>query len=148
MRDREFKNFGHLLAPGDAIATRGCIIPGSNGYRPDISIKNPQGVTYLVLESERKSERKAFLGAMMQAARYSSTLQSNITLIFVMKETGNQTTVAQVSNNIRPYFQWLVALGATNLARVLMLSDEEYDESGIAGEVLLTPPFLARCTPL
>ena len=106
------------------------------------------GLIYLILESERKSERKAFLGAMLQAAKYSSTLQNPLTLVFVMKETGNQTTVAQVSRNIRPYFEWLRSLAATNLSRVLLLSDDDYDASAASGEELLSQPFLNRCTAL
>ena len=148
MLDSQFKNFAHLVAVGDSVATNGKMIPNSGGYRPDISIKNSSGITHLILESERKSERKAFIGAMVHAAKYAATLQTPITLVFIMKETGNQTTVAQVSANIRPYFQWLTLLGATHLNRVLLLSDVAYDNSTAAGEALLSQPFISRCTPL
>lgn len=146
MLDTEFKNFAHLLAPGDSIHTNGNILQGS--YRPDISIKNKNKKVYLILESERKSERKAFIGAMVHASKFAYETKQIITLVFVMKETGNQTTVAQVSRNIRPYFEWLCSLGSTYLNRVLMISDIEYENSARAGETLLSDIFLQRCTQL
>ncbi len=148
MLDSEFKNFSHKLAQGDVVAYQGTNIPNSGGYRPDIAIKNSSGTIHLILESERKSERKAFIGAMVHAAKYASTSQQLITLVFVMKETGNQTTVAQVSSNIRPYFQWLNSLGATQLNRVLFISDIDYNRSSAANELLLSPQFIDRCTEL
>jgi hypothetical protein len=146
--DSEFKNFHHKLAQGDAIASRGTNIVSSGNYRPDIAIKNSSGAIHLILESERKSERKAFIGALVHATKYASDSNKPITLVFIMKETGNQTTVAQVSANIRPYYQWLHTLGATHLNRVLFISDVEYDNSANANEVLLSPQFMARCTAL
>jgi hypothetical protein len=146
--DSEFKNFPHRLAQGDAIASQGANIVSSGNYRPDIAIRNSSGAIYLILESERKSERKAFIGALVHAAKYASDSNAPITLVFVMKETGNQTTVAQVSANVRPYYQWLRALGATQLNRVLFISDAEYDNSANANEVLLSSQFTARCTVL
>jgi hypothetical protein len=84
----------------------------------------------------------------VHAAKYAEDSSTPITLVFVMKETGNQTTVAQVSANIRPYYQWLHTLGATQLNRVLFISDTEYDNSAEANEVLLSTQFTERCTAL
>lgn len=148
MLDSDFKNFHHILAQGDVIASRGTNILRKGNYRPDIAIKNSSGVIHLILESERKSERKAFIGTLVHAAKYASDCNTPITLVFIMKETGNQTTVAQVSANIRPYYEWLHTLGATLLKRVLFISDDEYKNSAIANEVLLSPNFMARCTTL
>ena len=148
MLDTEFKNFGHRLAQGDAIASRGTNIATNGNYRPDIAVRNSSGAIHLILESERKSERKAFIGAMVHAAKYAADSNLKITLVFVMKETGNQTTVAQVSANIRPYFQWLHTLEAKQLHRVLLISDVEYDASANAGEEILSAQFTARCTAL
>lgn len=148
MLDSEFKSFPHRLAQGDAIASRGTNIVNIGNYRPDIAIKNSSGEIHLILESERKSERKAFIGALVHAAKYASDSNRPITLVFVMKETGNQTTVAQVSANIRPYYQWLHTLGAIQLNRVLFISDTEYDNSASANEVLMSAQFTARCTAL
>lgn len=148
MLDTEFKNFAHKLAQGDVIASRGNNIANNGNYRPDIAIKNQSGAIYLILESERKSERKAFIGAMVHAAKYAADANTKITLVFVMKETGNQTTVAQVSANIRPYYQWLHTLGATQMNRVLLISDVEYEDSANANEELLSAQFIVRCTVL
>ena len=148
MLDKEFKNFNHRLVQGDVIASRGTNIPNSCGYRPDIAIRKSSGAIYLVLESERKSERKAFIGAMVHAAKYAQESDTPITLVFVMKETGNQTTVAQVSANIRPYFQWLHSLGATQLDRVLFISDINYEVSANSGEEILSHQFVMKCTEL
>jgi hypothetical protein len=146
--DSEFKTFQHRLATGDAIASRGNNIATGGNYRPDISIRNQSGATHLILESERKTERKAFIGALVHASKYAEDTNTPITLVFVMKETGNQTTVAQVSANIRPYFQWLQTLGATQLKSVALISDTEYGISANANEVLLSPRFMSRCTLL
>lgn len=148
LHDSEFKNFPHRLAQGDTIASRGSNIANGGNYRPDIAIKNSSGTIHLILESERKSERKAFIGALVHAAKYANDLNAPITLVFVMKETGNQTTVTQVSANIRHYYHWLHTLGATQLNRVLLISDTEYDISANANEVLLSAQFTARCTAL
>lgn len=148
MLDSNFKTFHHRLAQGDVIASQGNNIASNGNYRPDIAIKNSSGAIHLILESERKSERKAFIGALVHAAKYAEDSSTPITLVFVMKETGNQTTVAQVSANVRPYYQWLHTLGATRLNRVLFISDTEYDNSAEAKETLLSPQFTARCTAL
>lgn len=148
MLDSEFKIFQHRLAQGDLVASRGCNIANVGNYRPDIAISNSSGPIHLILESERKSERKAFIGALVHAAKYAEDSSAQITLVFVMKETGNQTTVAQISANIRPYYQWLHSLGATNLNHVFLISDTEYDNSAKANEVLLSAEFVARCTEL
>ncbi|WP_421295225.1 hypothetical protein [Aeromonas veronii] len=148
MLDSEFKIFHHKLAQGDAIASRGTNIVSSGDYRPDVAIKNSSGAIHLILESERKSDRKAFIGTLVHAAKYASDSNKPITLVLIMKETGNQTTVAQVSANIRPYYQWLHTLGATHLNHVLFISDVEYENSANTNEVLLSPQFMARCTAL
>ena len=148
MLDSEFKSFDHKLAQGDVIASRGTNIASNGNYRPDIAVRNSSGAIHIILESERKSERKAFIGAMVHAAKYAADANSKITLVFVMKETGNQTTVAQVSANIRPYFRWLLTLGAKQLHRVLLISDVGYDASANEGEEILSAQFSARCTEL
>lgn len=148
MLDTEFKYFHHILAQGDVIFSRGTNIASSGNYRPDIAIKNSSGKVHIILESERKSERKAFIGALVHAAKYAKDSNLNITLVFIMKETGNQTTVAQVSTNIKPYYQWLHSLGVTQLHRVMFISDTEYDNSASANEVLLSTEFIARCKVL
>jgi len=148
MFDSAFKKFNHNIASGDRIASKGNNIVDEGNYRPDITIENSHNKVYIIMESERKSERKAFIGALVQAAKYAAEKNTTMTLVFVMKETGNQTTVAQVSANIRPYYQWLYALGAKQLNSVLLISDTEYDKSNKANEVLLSQQFKKRCIKL
>lgn len=146
MLDTEFKNFAHRIPVNSRILSNGQdLVPG---YRPDISIQENDGDVYLILESERKSERKAFIGAMLKASHFAYDNNSSITLVFVMKETGNQTTVNQISSNLKPYFDWLHQLGATQLNRVCFISHPVYEESANNDEELLSKEFLERCVVL
>ena len=65
-----------------------------------------------------------------------------------MKETGNQTTVDQVSNNIRPYYIWLNPIANVTLTAVYIISDVEYIASAHANETLLASEFISRCIAL
>lgn len=146
MLDSEFKDFAHRIPDNSRILSNGQdLVPG---YRPDISIQDNNDEVYLILESERKSERKAFIGAMVKASHFAYDNNSPITLIFVMKETGNQTTVNQISSNLKPYFDWLYQLGATQLNRVCFISHPAYEESANNNEILLSEEFLDRCVVL
>jgi len=143
MLDTEFKNFAHRIPKNSRILSNGQdLVPG---YRPDISIQGNDGDVYLILESERKSERKAFIGAMVKASHFAYDNNSPITLVFVMKETGTQTTVKQISSNIKPYFDWLYKLGSTQLNRVCFISHPAYKDSANNNEILLSKDFLERC---
>lgn len=144
MKDTEFKNFNHIIPEGYSIATTGKNL--NRGYAPDISISNSLGKVCLIIENERKSERKAFIGAFIKACKYAEDEQSELKLLFVMKETGNQVTVEQISNNIRPYVNWLNSLGATYLTQVIFISDTEYDKSISNNEKILSNNFMSRCT--
>lgn len=143
MFDSEFKSFVHQLPEGHHILANGQdLVPG---YRPDVAIANDENNVTLILESERKTERKAFIGDLVKASHFAHKHEKEVTLVIVMKEVRSQTTVDQVARNIEPYFEWLFSLGATQLGRVCLLSDESYRESAEAREVLLSDEFLKRC---
>ena len=144
--DTEFKNYNHRLPVDSNIRTNGGSLV--SGYRPDISIQDNSGNVNLILESERKSERKAFIGALVKASRFAQENSCLVTLVFVMKETGNQTTVAQVSSNIEPYFRWLYNLGAVKLNRVCFISHPAYIQSAENNETILSNEFMERCVVL
>ncbi len=146
MRDTDFKNGNHCLPTGSSILTNGKNI--IDGYRPDLSIVDSNNNIYLILESESKSDRKAFIGALVKASHFAYHNEKSVTLIFVMKEVKNQTTVAQVSSNIEPYFQWLCGLGSTQLNRVCFISDIAYLKSVNNNETLLSDKFLENCIVL
>ncbi|MGD9638717.1 MAG: hypothetical protein AB7U85_06625 [Alphaproteobacteria bacterium] len=148
MKDKEFKNFEHIIPDNYTINTKGEKISDSNDYYPDVSIKDNEGKNWIILESERKTDRKAFVGSLIKAFFYAYYQNLNLTLIIVMKENGQQTNVEQISNHLKPYFEWLVSLGVKNLKKVLVISDEQYKKSATNKEKILSESFLKRCTIL
>ncbi|CAH7453481.1 conserved hypothetical protein [Vibrio chagasii] len=145
LKDSEFKNFSHKLPLGYEISSNGQNISVLGNYRPDISIKDASGTIQIVLESETKSDRKAFIGALTHAFKYADESSVSFTLVFVMKETGNQTTVEQVANNLRPYYVWLQGMVTTKLKDTFLVSDDAYVKSNECGERILSTEFQARC---
>ncbi len=148
MKDSDFKMFQHKLPNGSEVHSRGSNISSVGNYRPDMSIKKNNNELYLVLESEHKSDRKAFIGALVHAFKFADEQNMELYLVFVMKETGNQTTTEQVSNNIRPYYVWLNSIAKTKLTAVFIISDIEYIASASASEILLSSAFKSRCIAL
>ncbi|MBE4032475.1 hypothetical protein J4H25_20030 [Vibrio alginolyticus] len=148
MKDSEFKSFSHKLPLGHEISSNGQNISVIGNYRPDISIKDASGTIQIVLESETKSDRKAFIGALTHAFKYADESNVSFTLVFVMKETGNQTTVEQVANNLRPYYVWLQGVVKTKLKGTFLVSDDAYVKSKECGERILSTEFKARCQRL
>ncbi|AXX59667.1 hypothetical protein ABRZ83_22485 [Vibrio vulnificus] len=148
MKDSEFKSFSHKLPLGHEISSNGQNISVIGNYRPDISIKDASGTIQIVLESETKSDRKAFIGALTHAFKYADESNVSFTLVFVMKETGNQTTVEQVANNLRPYYVWLQGVVKTKLKGTFLVSDDAYVKSKECGERILSTEFQARCQRL
>lgn len=145
LKDSEFKVFSHKLPLGHEISSNGQNISVIGNYRPDISIKDASGTIQIVLESETKSDRKAFIGALTHAFKYADESNVSFTLVFVMKETGNQTTVEQVANNLRPYYVWLQGVVTTKLKGTFLVSDDAYVKSKECGERILSTEFQARC---
>jgi len=62
-----------------------------------------------------------------------------------MQESDN-TTVQQIAGNLTPYAVWLIRLkgGKLNLADILLISDQEYQHSVEANELLGSQGFLLR----
>jgi hypothetical protein len=132
--DSAFKNFEHNLSESDVLFSTGQNISKIGNYRPDISIKNKNHQVCIVLESEQKSDRKAFIGALTHAFKFADEQEAPLTLVFVMKETRNQTTVTQISNNIRPYYEWLQNIVSVRLINTFLISDVSYEASVNSGE--------------
>ena len=63
MKDSEFKNLSHPIGV-NKIDTRGKLCP--NGYKPDVTVKDPDGRLVFIIESEQKTDRKAFLVLLCQ----------------------------------------------------------------------------------
>ncbi|MFD4706995.1 hypothetical protein ACFWM3_19305 [Gottfriedia sp. NPDC058432] len=126
----------------------GEIIIKSNGknlikvYSPDLSLK--KGDLVYILENERKTDRKAFLGDIVKAAHYCDISDYTVTLIIIMKETSIQTTVIQISQHIKKYFHWMKSKGILSLTDIIVMSDTEYKKSIENNEIISCEDFLGR----
>jgi hypothetical protein len=142
MKDKDFKALNHPIGP-NIIASTGSAV--SQGYKPDVTVRDATGVLTFILESEQKTDRKAFLGDLMKAEMFAEEQNARPELIIVMQPFGN-TTTAQISGHIQPYKQWLALKngGALNLSAIRILSDVEYQHAIEAGETLGSPALKMR----
>jgi hypothetical protein len=143
MKDSDFKTQNHFVGKGNTIASSGEEV--SKGYKPDLTVKDSSGVPVFILESEQKTDRKAFLGDLMKAEMYAESERCAPELIIVM-QVFNNTTTKQISEHIRPYRDWLAGKngGTLNLSEIHVLSDTEYLAAISAGEVLGSSEFKNR----
>jgi hypothetical protein len=97
------------------------------------------------MESEQKTDRKAFLGTFIKAEKYSEDRQESPILIVVMQCFDN-TTEQQIANHISPYACWLGKLKnkGLNLKEIFVISDEKYKCSVDADELLDSQAFRER----
>lgn len=76
-------------------------------YRPDLCyIKENDEV--VVLELENKSDRKPYVGALLEACCFAE--ENNYKLLkfyFIMCEKGSQINVSQMLKYLLPYVEWL-----------------------------------------
>lgn len=142
MKDADFKKLNHPIGT-NIIASSGSAV--STGYKPDITVKDINGVLKFIIESEQKTDRKAFLGDLLKAEMHADQQKACPELIIVMQPFEN-TTTKQIADHLRPYKQWLTQKqnGKLNLSGVHILSDDEYQAAIIAGEVLGSPSFKRR----
>jgi hypothetical protein len=142
MKDADFKALNHPIG-ANVIASSGSAV--STGYKPDITVKDAQGVLRFILESEQKTDRKVFLGDLLKAEMHAEQQKASPALIIVMQIFEN-TTTKQIADHLRPYKQWLALKkgGALNLSAVHVLSDVEYQAAVAAVELLGSPAFNSR----
>ena len=142
MKDASFKALNHPVG-ANIIASSGSSV--STGYKPDITVKDTGGALKFILESEQKTDRKAFLGDLLKAEMYAEERQATPELIIVMQIYGN-TTTKQIADHLRPYKQWLALKkgGKLSLSAVHVVSDVEYLAAIAAGDQLGTPAFKTR----
>ena len=107
------------------------------GYKPDITVVDTSGQLKFILESEQKTDRKAFLGAVVKALKYAEECKASPMLVIVMQPQPN-TTVKQIAKHIQPYAAWLKQRlnGGLNLSGILVISDTDYQASVNANELL------------
>lgn len=142
MRDSEFKALSHPTG-ANTIASKGSAV--SKGYKPDVTVQCPDGKLLHIIESEQKTDRKAFLGDVLKAEMYAEQIGARPSLLIVMQVFAN-TTTKQIAEHLVPYVNWLSHLkgGALNLSSIQVLSDGEYVEAIAANEVIGSIKFMQR----
>ncbi|MBI4023624.1 MAG: hypothetical protein HY360_01500 [Verrucomicrobia bacterium] len=142
MKDSEFKQLEHRT-PAYHIAVIGR--EAARGYKPDLTVKNRRGQIVFIVESEQKTDRKAFLGDLVKAEKFAEGKRWHPVLIIVMQPLPN-TTVPQIARHLAPYAAWLRRLkgGSLHLSEILVISDDNYQHSVQANEELGSPQFRAR----
>jgi len=142
MLDKEFKKLTHCTG-SDHVATRGTEV--APGYMPDITVCDASGKLTFILESESKTDRKAFLGDLIKAEMYAEEKEADPVLIIVMRQFSN-TTSKQIADHLLRYVKWLAKKqgGRLKLSGVQVLYDSEYQESNERGEPLASNAFKAR----
>jgi hypothetical protein len=144
MKDSHFKRINHVTPCGHRIATTGQSVQQGYGYKPDITIVDAENKVSFILESETKTDRKAFLGDIVKASVYAKEAKCMPELIIVMHVFSN-TTVKQISEHLAPYVAWLSDnLDGLCLSCIRIIPDDEYLASIEAGEKLDSPGFRAR----
>ena len=139
MKDADFKALRHPIG-ANVIASSGSAV--STGYKPDITIEDSFGVLKFIIESENKTDRKAFLGDLIKAEMHSEQKKARPELIIVMHCYGN-TTTQQIADHLQAYKQWLALKngGELNLSAVHVLSDVEYQAAIADSKPLGSPAF-------
>lgn len=142
MKDSEFKSLPHRVGELKIDSCGSCV---SVGYKPDVTIIDKNGRLVFILESEQKTDRKAFLGDVLKAEKYAEECRASPMLVIVMQPQPN-TKVEKIADHIRPYVAWLKQRlnGGLNLSGVFVISDSEYQTSLNANELLGSEPFMKR----
>lgn len=117
------------------------------GYKPDLTVTDTKGQLVFIVECEQKTDRKAFLGALVKAEKYADGCQARPVLVIVMQVLGN-TTLKQIADHLSPYKAWLAGIegGALHLSDILVISDKQYQQSVEANEVIASQQFRVRAT--
>lgn len=142
MKDAEFKALNHP-AGNNIIVTRGTAVAA--GYKPDITITDTNGQLKYILESEQKTDRKAFLGDLLKAEMHAEQHSASPELVIVMQQFSN-TTTKQIADHMSPYKQWLAQKngGKLNISAIHVLSDVDYLQAIAAGENIGSQAFKKR----
>lgn len=126
MKDRQFKDAPHIyrdytmLKDGQELTA---------GYKPDYVLIS--GDNYVILESERNTSRKAFVGGMIKAAKFLQKTKTGF-LVYVIQEKDN-TKASQIAAHLKDYLHWIKPL--TNMRKVYVISVDEYYQHGNCLEI-------------
>ena len=142
MKDSEFKRLNHMVGD-NRIGSRGTAV--CQGYKPDVTVVDANNRLKFILESEQKTDRKAFLGNVIKAEKYAEECNASPMLIIVMQPQQN-TTVEQIAEHLQPYAVWLRQRlnEEVRLSGIFVISDSEYLSSAQAQELLGSNAFVRR----
>jgi hypothetical protein len=127
VKDKEFKKLSHPIDPRFSI-TLGTEV--TSGYKPDLTGSCPKSRKLkIIIECEQKTDRKALLGSLIKAIKYSHECSCRILFVIVMKETTN-TTIDQIYNHIKQYVEWLKKIIKNHfmISKTIIISDCEYNK--------------------
>ena len=143
MKHSEFKRLPHRLGPLRIEKDPAPAV--HHGYRPDVTVVNENNELTLILDSERTIDRKAFLGVLIKAQKYAEERNATPMLIIVMQPNIN-TSVKHIADHLQPYTVWLNKnlVGGLKLAKIFLISDDQYQYSVMANELLGAEEFLRR----
>ena len=106
------------------------------GYKPDCVLMKEK--EYIILECETKTDRKAYLGAMIKAAHFLRGKRQG-TMVFVIMESEN-TTAKAIANHLSIYLKWIHS--KTNLRNVYVIATHHYYPNSVIIE-LMSKEFLS-----
>lgn len=141
MKKGVFRFLEHRL--GDLeVHSRGEVI--ALGYSPDVVAKDRTGIC-LLMETECRFDRKAFIGTYAKAEKYS--LEAGLSPILVCVVTEKRGCAAeQMAVHLGQFVSWRKSIHPTGGVReVLVLSDDVYLRLMRKGVAVLSPEFRAAC---
>ena len=120
----------------------------AKGYKPDATIYDKSNnKPAVIIEFEKKTDRKAFLGDFVKAEKYAEDSDARPFLVIILTVYDN-TTKEQIANHLVSYREWLRNLGAHNLQYILVISETDYLKAIQANELLDSPSFRARAVTI
>lgn len=136
MNDREFKSLAHYGQNKGWRKVSGKEL--SVGYKPDVVLRDENNAVRVILECENKTDRKAFIGALVKAEHFAQQQQRTVRqdgsdshpsleLIIVMREFPN-TQIESIHKQLSLYASWLRDLRGCNLSlsSIRLMTDESY----------------------
>lgn len=135
--DSLFKELSHSYQGYEEFSNGSGIM---EGYKPDYVLK--EGNRYVILESENNTNRKMFVGCLMKAAYFLRGENTGF-LVTVLHEHDN-TTLEQIWKHLVPYFQWIKKGGLTNMEKVYLIKDEDYQVEGKTCHPIDSEAFLSK----
>ena len=145
MDDMRFKGLPHPIGDHKVVSAGKAVTTGYKGYKPDVLVADSTGLVRFILESENKTDRKAFLGDLLKAEMYAEQSVCTPELIIVMTPSSN-TTVRHIAKQLHVYAAWLAEKknGSLSLSAVQVISDTDYEDAIAKNELISSSSFRKR----